>query len=230
MQRDVLLDWKDIPEFMKCEEVREYYDILLRKKTQLYIIRLLDIVLSAILLILLAIPMIIIAVMIKMDSPGKVFFRQERVTSYGRVFRIHKFRTMADDRVGTGALVTSGNDARITRAGSKLRDLRLDELPQLIDVFVGDMTFVGTRAEVPKYVSRYSNEMNATLLLKAGVTSETSIRFKDEAKLLEGSDDVERTYVDRILPEKMKMNLKCLRKTGILYYFKVMIMTLSISR
>lgn len=208
----ILKKWDDLPEFMKCDEVKVYYDILSRKKESLVLKRIFDIVVGVILLILLSIPMLIIAVMIKMDSKGPVFYRQERVTRYGKKFRIHKFRTMVNNADKIGSAVTVGGDLRITRVGSRIRDYRLDELPQVFDVLKGDMSFVGTRPEATKYVEKYSNEMLATLLLPAGITSEASIRYKDEAKLLDAADDVDYVYVETVLPEKMKYNLESIRK------------------
>lgn len=208
----ILKKWDDLPEFMKCDEVKVYYDILSRKKGSLVLKRIFDIVVGVILLILLSIPMLIIAVMIKMDSKGPVFYRQERVTRYGKKFRIHKFRTMVNNADKIGSSVTVGGDLRITRVGSRIRDYRLDELPQVFDVLKGNMSFVGTRPEATKYVEKYSNEMLATLLLPAGITSEASIRYKDEAKLLDVADDVDYVYVETVLPEKMKYNLESIRK------------------
>ena len=208
----ILRKWDDLPEFMKCDEVKVYYDILSRKKGSLVLKRIFDIVVGVILLILLSIPMLIIAVMIKMDSKGPVFYRQERVTRYGKKFRIHKFRTMVNNADKIGSSVTVGGDLRITRVGSRIRDYRLDELPQVFDVLKGNMSFVGTRPEATKYVEKYSNEMLATLLLPAGITSEASIRYKDEAKLLDAADDVDYVYVETVLPEKMKYNLESIRK------------------
>ena len=208
----ILKKWDDLPEFMKCDEVKVYYDILSRKKGSLILKRIFDIVVGVILLILLSIPMLIIAVMIKMDSKGPVFYRQERVTRYGKKFRIHKFRTMVNNADKIGSSVTVGGDLRITRVGSRIRDYRLDELPQVFDVLKGNMSFVGTRPEATKYVEKYSNEMLATLLLPAGITSEASIRYKDEAKLLDEADDVDYVYVETVLPEKMKYNLESIRK------------------
>ena len=208
----ILKKWDDLPEFMKCDEVKVYYDILSRKKGSLVLKRIFDIVVGAILLILLAIPMLVIAVMIKMDSKGPVFYRQERVTRYGKKFRIHKFRTMINNADQIGSAVTVGGDSRITKVGAKIRDYRLDELPQVFDVLSGDMSFVGTRPEVTKYVEKYSNEMLATLLLPAGITSEASIRYKDEAKLLDAADDVDRVYVEKVLPSKMRYNLESIEK------------------
>ena len=206
-----LREWDKIPAFMRCDEVKEYYNVLAKKKVTLRIKRLFDIILSGILLVILTIPMIVIAVKIKRDSQGPVFYRQERVTAYGKRFRIHKFRTMVNNADRIGSAVTVGGDARITQVGSKLRDLRLDELPQLIDVLVGNMSFVGTRPEAIKYVKRYSKEMYATLLLPAGITSEASIRYKDEATLLDAAKDVDEVYISEVLPGKMAWNLESIR-------------------
>lgn len=208
----VLKKWDDLPEFMKCEEVRRYYDVLSGKKIQLCLKRLFDIVVSIDLLIIFSIPMLLIGILIKLDSSGPVFYRQERVTTYGRKFRIHKFRTMVSNAEKIGTAVTVEGDSRITKMGSKLRNYRLDEIPQLFDVLFGNMSFVGTRPEVAKYVDQYTREMNATLLLPAGITSEASIRYKDEARLLESASDVDKVYVEKILPGKMNYNLKSLKE------------------
>ena len=208
----MLRKWDDLPEFMRTPEVRPYWEILNKKKVQLLLKRLFDLVVSFILLILLAIPMGVIAVLIKKDSEGPVFYRQERVTTYGRHFRIHKFRTMVSNADKIGTSVTVGNDSRITKVGAKLRGYRLDELPQLLDVIEGSMSFVGTRPEAVKYVERYKPEYNATLLMPAGITSEASIRYKDEDKLLNVADDVDEVYVNQVLPEKMKWNLESIRR------------------
>ena len=211
----MLRKWDNLPAIMKCDEVKEYYDILSHKKGQLALKRCFDVVLALDLLAILALPMLIIAVLIKLDSKGPVFYRQERVTAYGRKFRIHKFRTMVQNADKIGTAVTVGGDSRITKVGSKLRDLRLDELPQLFDVLSGDMSFVGTRPEATKYVKKYSKEMLATLLLPGGITSEASIRYKDEAKLLDAADDVDRVYVEEVLPGKMEYNLKSIKRFSV---------------
>lgn len=203
----MLKKWEDLPKFMQCDEVRPYYDSLKKKKINLFFKRAFDFMAGCILFAILLIPMIIIAILIKIDSKGPVFYRQERVTQYGKRFKIHKFRTMVTNADQIGTAVTVGNDSRITKVGAKLRGCRLDELPQLIDVIVGDMTFVGTRPEATKYVEKYTNEMFATLLLPAGITSEASIRYKDEAKLLDVADDVDRVYIEQILTQKMRYNL-----------------------
>lgn len=207
-----LRKWEDLPGFMRCPEVRKYYDILAGKKRELILKRGFDAVTATVMLAVLAVPMLMLAILIKIDSPGPIFYRQERITSYGKKFRIHKFRTMVDNADKIGASVTAGNDKRITKIGYKIRRLRIDEIPQLIDVMKGDMSFVGTRPEAEKYVKRYKPEYYATLLMPAGITSEASVRYKDEEKLLSVADDIDRVYIENILPEKMKWNLKSIEK------------------
>lgn len=204
--------WDDLPAFMRTPEVRPYWEILNKKRGQLFLKRIFDIVVSLILLIILAIPMAIIAILIKKEDPGPALYRQERVTTYGKHFRIHKFRTMVVNADKIGTAVTVGADPRITKIGKKLRSLRLDELPQVFDVISGDMSFVGTRPEAVKYVERYKPEYNATLLMPAGITSEASIRYKDEAKLLDAADDEDDVYVNEVLPAKMKWNLNSITR------------------
>lgn len=211
-----LRKWEDLPEFMKCGEVREYYDILSERKFELKVKRIFDAVTAGLFMFILAVPMGILAVMIKLDSKGPVFYRQERVTAYGKKFRIHKFRTMVDHADSLGGSVTVAGDARITKIGSRLRTMRLDELPQLWDVFIGNMSFVGTRPEAVKYVKKYTKEMRSTLLLPAGITSEASIRYKNEAELLNDAEDADKIYVEKILPEKMKYNLESMKKFSLL--------------
>lgn len=219
--------WEELPEFMQCEEVRPYYDILAKKQPELVLKRGFDIVAGAVLLVLLAVPMGVISAAVKLDSPGPVFYRQERVTAYGRKFRIHKFRTMVSNAEKIGTAVTVGNDSRITKVGAKLRGCRLDELPQLIDVLCGTMSFVGTRPEATKYVEAYRPEYYATLLLPAGITSEASIRYKDEAKLLDVAEDVDKVYIENVLPEKMKYNLESVRRFSLIGEVKTMLRTVA---
>ena len=204
--------WEELPEFMKTPEVRPYWEVMNKKRGQLVLKRIFDFIAALILLIILAIPMAVIAVMIKLDSEGSVFYRQERVTTYGKHFKIHKFRTMVSNADKIGTAVTVGNDSRITKVGSKLRGLRLDELPQVLDVLSGNMSFVGTRPEAVKYVKKYKPEWNATLLLPAGITSEASIRYKDEAEILDAASDVDKVYMEEVLPVKMKWNLESVRR------------------
>lgn len=221
----MLRKWDNLPKFMKCEEVRKYYDVLSRRKVGLFLKRTFDIIAATILLVILAIPMLIIAIMIKADSNGPVFYRQERVTAYGKKFKIHKFRTMVVNADQIGTAVTVDGDSRITKVGAKLRKCRIDEFPQLLDVISGNMSFVGTRPEAVKYVKQYSNEMYATLLLPAGITSEASIKYKDEAELLDRAEDVDKIYVEKILPEKMKYNLNSVSEFSIFGEIATMLRT-----
>lgn len=208
----MLKNWNELPEYMRTDEVRPYYDLLKKKKISLFFKRVFDIVVSLIMIILCSPILLIISILIVKDSKGGVFYRQERVTQYGRVFRIFKFRTMVQNADQIGSQVTVSNDSRITKIGSKLRNCRLDELPQLFNIFLGDMTFVGTRPESVHYVKSYTSEMYATLLLPAGVTSEASIEYKDEADLLDQADDVDSVYINEVLPEKMKYNLNSIKE------------------
>jgi len=208
----VLKKWEDLPAFMRVDEVRPYWEGLWKKRGQLVLKRIFDFVVALVLFIILAIPMAIIALMIKIEDPDPVLYRQERVTTYGRHFRIHKFRTMVVNADKIGTAVTVGEDPRITKVGKRLRHLRLDELPQLIDVLQGTMSFVGTRPEAVRYVERYKPEYNATLLMPAGITSEASIRYKDEDKLLNAADDVDRVYMEQVLPAKMVWNLESIKR------------------
>lgn len=208
----MLRKWEDLPKIMQTEAVRPYYEHLNKRRGSLLLKRTFDIVVSTVLLILISPTLLILAVMIATDSKGGIFYRQERVTQYGRVFRIFKFRTMVADADKIGTQVTVQNDSRITKIGEKLRKYRLDELPQLINILMGDMTLVGTRPESIHYVEHYTPEMYATLLLPAGVTSEASILYRDEAKLLRDAENVDKVYVEKILPEKMKYNLEDIRR------------------
>ena len=221
----ILKKWEELPEEFQTEEVKKYYDILSKKKGSLFLKRVFDVIVSLIMLIILLPIFIILGIAIKIDSKGPVFFRQERITQYGRTFRIFKFRTMVNDAEKLGTQVTVGNDSRITRVGSFIRNCRLDEISQLLNILTGDMTLVGTRPEVRKYVDYYTKEMMATLLLPAGVTSLASIYYKDEAELLEKSNNPDKTYVEEILPEKMKYNLQSIKKFNFLEDIKIMFMT-----
>lgn len=204
----VLKSWDELPENMRNDSVKRYYEILEKKRTSLTIKKLFDFFAAIITLVILLPLLLLISIAIKIDSKGPVMFRQVRITQYGKPFRIFKFRTMVNNAERIGTQVTTKNDGRITRTGRILRKFRLDEIPQLLNIIIGDMTFVGTRPEVPKYVKRYSEEMMATLLLPAGVTSEASIQYKDEELLLADSDNIEEIYVNKVLPEKMRYNLR----------------------
>lgn len=222
----MLKKWDDLPSLMKCDEVKAYYNALARKRPQLLVKRGFDYGMAVLLLVLCAIPMLIIAVVVKRDSKGPVIFRQTRITAYGEHFTIHKFRTMdgtAHDTLGLAA----ERDERITKVGAFLRKTRLDELPQLYDVLAGHMSFVGTRPELPEFVAQYSKEMYASLLLPAGITSTASIRFHDEASLFNEVEGTERSriYVEKILPQKMKENLDDILYFSVFRELKILIRT-----
>lgn len=210
----MLLPYDKLPEKMRNDKVKLYYDILNSKKRSLLLKRISDLVISIVLTVFLIIPMLIISIVVKATSRGSVFYKQKRVTTYGKVFNILKFRTMVDGADKIGALVTGKNDMRITKVGKFLRKYRLDELPQIFHVLSGKMSIVGTRPEVPKYVERYTDEMYATLLMPAGITSLASIKFKDEEKLLDNSNNIDEDYVNKILPQKMRYNLKYIHRFG----------------
>ena len=221
----ILKKWEALPDNLRTDAVRPYYESLQKKQFSLVCKRLFDILVSAVMLLILLPVFLILAAAIKLDSPGPVFYRQVRVTQYGKRFRIFKFRSMVANADKIGTQVTVGNDSRITRMGKLIRKCRLDELCQLIDVFRGTMTFVGTRPEVPKYVEAYTPEMMATLLLPAGVTSLASILYKDEDRLLEGAEDVDTVYIRDVLPEKMRYNLRSVRNFRFWGDIKIMFMT-----
>lgn len=219
------MSWENLPENMKNEKVREYYNILQSKKYSLIFKRIFDLIFSIFFALISSPLMLIVAVIIKLDSPGKIIFKQKRVTEGGRVFEIFKFRTMVENAEKLGAQVTTGEDLRITKCGKWLRKLRIDEFPQIFNIIKGDLSFVGPRPEVVRYVKEYTPEMLATLLIPAGVTSTASILYKDEAKLLENAKNPDEVYIQEILPEKMKYNLDYIKKFGIIYDFKVIIKT-----
>lgn len=219
--------WNELPQDMQVEEVRKYYEILQKHKVGMIAKRIFDILVSGILIVLTSPILLILSILIKLDSRGPVIFRQVRITTYGKKFRICKFRTMVNNAEKLGTQVTTKGDARVTRMGKLLRGCRLDELPQLFNILTGDMTFVGTRPEVEKYVNQYTNEMKATLLLPAGVTSRASIEYKDEEKLLEDAENADKVYVERVLPEKMRYNLQAIEMFSFWEDIKTMFATVA---
>lgn len=225
----MLKKYDKLPEFMKNKKVKEYYDLLKKKKFQLLLKRLFDICFSLILMLLLLPIFVILAILIKFDSNGPVFYRQKRITKYGKEFGIFKFRTMIINADKLGSLVTVNGDPRITRIGKKIRKCRLDELPQLINILIGDMSFVGTRPEVKKYVDCYTDEMIATLLMPAGVTSKASIEYKNEDEIIEKyvkkGEYVDDIYIKRVLPKKMKYNLEYIEKFNVITDLELCIKT-----
>ena len=225
----ILPKWDNLPEEMQNDAVAGYYKILKKKKAGLVIKRVFDLTVSLAMLVILSPALAVLAVLIKLDSKGPVFYRQERVTACNRTFRIFKFRTMVQNADQIGSLVTVGNDPRITRVGSKIRKCRLDELPQLMNIVKGEMSFVGTRPEVRKYVEYYTDEIMATLLLPAGVTSLASITYKDEDEIMEKhtfqGENADDAYVKYVLPEKMKYNLEYLIDFSFINDIKLMFKT-----
>ena len=220
-----MISWEKLPPQMQTEAVKPYYEILQKKQIGLIFKRSFDIVVSLIMLLILSPVFLVLAIAIKLDSKGPVFYRQVRVTQYGKEFRIFKFRTMVNNADKICSQVTVGGDSRITRVGKVIRECRLDEIGQLLNILGGSMTFVGTRPEVPKYVEKYTPEMWATLLLPAGVTSEASIRYKDEAALLDAAEDVDATYIQDVLPGKMKYNLRSIQEYSFFKDIKTMFQT-----
>ena len=220
----MLLPFEKLPAEFQNDAVKRYYDILKNKKRSLFFKRALDIFLSVLLLIVLIIPIIILSLCVKLTSKGPVLYKQVRVTAYNRHFHIYKFRTMVVNADKMGALVTSSDDPRVTKIGRFLRKFRLDELPQVFNVLKGDMSIVGTRPEVPRYVDAYAPAMYATLLMPAGITSLASIKFKNEERMLENSNSADEDYVNIILPKKMHYNLLYLKtfdiKTDLYLMFK----------
>lgn len=208
----LLKPWNDLPDFMRTDEVRPYYDVLKKHTISLILKRLFDLTVSLILLLIIWPILLVIALAVRLDSPGPAFYKQERVTSYGKRFRIWKFRTMVANADKIGSQVTVRYDRRITKVGKFLRGVRLDELPQVINILTGDMSFVGTRPEVVRYVNAYQPVYYATLLLPAGITSEASIRYKDEYELLDKAEDADKVYIEQVLPAKMKWNLNSIER------------------
>ena len=219
-----IIEWEQLPPEMQTHQVRRYYDILKKRNVSLLLKRAFDLIVSVIMLVVFSPVFLVLAIAIKLDSPGPVFYRQERITQYGKTFRIHKFRTMVQN-ADKGSQITINHDSRITRVGKFIRDCRLDEIAQLLDVINGSLTLVGVRPESPRYVAEYTDEMMATLLLPAGVTSLASIYYKDEAKMLDGVADADKVYTEEILPRKMYYNLKGIEEFSFFGDIKIMFMT-----
>lgn len=224
----MIKEWDDLPVSMKNDYVLKYYEILRKKRIYFSLKKIFDIALALIILVILLPIFIIISVLIKIDSKGPIIFRQVRVTQYGKKFDIFKFRTMVDNAEKIGAQITTQNDSRVTRIGKVLRKVRLDEIPQLFNIIKGDMSFVGTRPEVVKYVEKYTDEMMVTLLLPAGITSEASIQYKDEERLLSMADDVDEIYMKRVLPDKMNYNLRSIEEFSFFRDIRTMFKTVMV--
>ena len=222
----LIRDFNNLPAVMKSDAVRIYYDMLNEKRASMVLKRLFDIVFSLLLILLLSPLMLITALMVILDSRGPVFYRQIRVTKNLKEFKIIKFRTMRENNDGTDLFITLDDDIRVTKVGRRLRRYRLDELPQLFNILKGDMSFVGTRPEVPKYVTEYTDEMMATLLLPGGLTSTASILYRNEAILLKSEVSADKIYIREILPNKMLHNLEYIRDYSFLGDIKILFKTL----
>lgn len=222
----MLSSWETLPEFLQNDRVLPYYEVLQKKKISLFFKRIFDIVGASFLLFLLWPVLLSVALIIKFESKGDVLFKQIRITAYGKQFYIYKFRTMVANAESLGSQVTIKNDSRITKVGAFLRKYRIDEFPQLFNILKGEMSFVGTRPEVTKYVEHYTDEMYATLLLPAGVTSIASVEFKNEEELLHGASDPESKYISEVLPQKMKLNLQYVKSFSIISDVLIIIKTI----
>lgn len=188
--------------------------------------RIIDIFASAFMLILLFPFGLVIALLIACDSRGGVFYRQSRVGRYNRDFTLYKFRTMRTDADRLGLLTVGARDPRVTRVGYYLRKYKIDELPQLLNILSGDMSFVGPRPEVRKYVDLYNNEQKKVLSVRPGLTDYASIAYINENEILEKADDKEQTYINEIMPEKIKLNMKFIQNPSLYQYFKIIFLTI----
>lgn len=219
--------YQELPDCMKNETTQYYWEILHKNKVSFAFKRAFDVSVSLILLICLSPFFLLLALAIKIDSRGPVFYRQVRVGRYNQDFKIFKFRSMVSNADKIGLAITTGNDPRITRMGKIIRKCRLDEISQLLNVLNGTMSLVGPRPEVRKYVDAYKPEYLATLLIRPGVTAEASIRFRNEDEMLARGDDPERIYIEEILPIKMELGLEYLKHVSVFHDMKIMIQTVS---
>lgn len=209
----------------EAEEKIDYKAIIKKKWLSRFFIRIFDIVVSGIAIILLLIPFAFISFLIVCDSKGGALFKQVRVGKNGKEFKILKFRTMVTDAEAKGLQISTSKDNRITKVGRILRKTKIDELPQLFNVFAGQMSFVGPRPEVPKYVALYNEEQRNVLLVRPGITDEASIVYRNENAILENAEDTETAYINEIMPIKLKLNLEYVKKMGFFYNIKIIIKT-----
>ena len=210
------------------EEIINYAEILKKKRISLFIKRIFDVLMSLFGLLICILLFCVVAIIIKCTSKGPAFFRQIRVGKNGKEFRIFKFRTMIVDAEKKGMQLTTKDDNRVTRIGKILRKTKLDELPQLINVLIGDMSFVGPRPEVPKYVALYNEKQKNVLLVRPGITGLASIKFRDENEMLDSADNPEKEYIENIMPQKINYNLDYITKIGPFYDLKLIFKTIGI--
>ena len=201
-------------------------ETLENKKMQLVLKRILDVILSGLGLMILSPIFLIIGILIKLDSKGSVFFKQVRVGIYGNEFEIYKFRTMVNDAEKKGRQITVGKDNRITKVGNFIRKYKLDELPQLINVFKGEMSLVGPRPEVPRYVELYDEEQEQILLVKPGITDYSSIEFRNENEILGESSNPDKEYIENIMPCKINLNMKYINEISLITDIKIILKTI----
>ena len=219
------MSFQALPKNMKNKYTKEYIGLLEKRRLSLCAKRVFDMVVSLLILLVLSPLLLLLALAVKLDSRGPVFYRQVRVGRYNEDFKIFKFRTMVQDADKIGPPLTVGDDPRVTRVGRLIRKLRLDEFSQLLNVLGGSMSLVGPRPEVRKYVDVYTPEYMATLLIRPGITATSSIAFKDEDSLLNAAEDPEKVYVEQILPPKMAYNLAYMKKISLLNDIKIMFQT-----
>ncbi len=219
------MDFKALPKGMRNKYTKEYLTLLNKRRFSLGAKRAFDIVVSLLILAVCSPFFLLLALAVKIDSRGPVFYRQVRVGRYNQDFKIFKFRTMVEDADKIGPPLTVGDDPRVTKVGRFIRKLRLDEFSQLLNVLGGSMSLVGPRPEVRKYVDVYAPEYMATLLIRPGITATSSIAFKDEDSLLNAAEDPEKVYVEQILPPKMAYNLEYMKNISLLNDIKIMFRT-----
>jgi lipopolysaccharide/colanic/teichoic acid biosynthesis glycosyltransferase len=221
-----MLDFGEISELEQKYLFEDIEEILRKKKFQMVSKRIFDIIFSICGIVLLSPLLVIISIIVKLDSRGPVFFRQIRVGKDLNEFKILKFRTMTMSADISGMQITVGKDKRITKSGNFLRNLKLDELPQLINVLTGDMSFVGPRPEVPKYVQKYNKEQKLILKIKPGITDLASIEYRDESNVLAQSEEPEQTYINEVMPHKIQLNILYLKNASVLFDIKLIIKTM----
>jgi lipopolysaccharide/colanic/teichoic acid biosynthesis glycosyltransferase len=201
--------------------------ILQQKRLQLILKRIFDIVVSFVGLVILSPLFLILAIAIARDSKGPVFFKQTRVGRNGVPFKIYKFRTMVEDAEARGMQLTVGDDSRITNVGTFLRKTKIDELPQLINVFKGEMSFVGPRPEVPKYVGLYTEDQRQVLMVRPGITDLASIEYRNESELLATADNPEKVYIEEVMPRKIELNKKYIENISLCGDIRIIFKTLA---
>lgn len=209
------------------EKSADYYkNILKSKRFSLFCIRVFDLCISFLGLAALMLPFLIVSLIIVLDSKGGAIFKQKRVGRNGRVFNILKFRTMVKDAEKKGLQISTGDDSRITAVGKFLRKTKFDELPQLFNVFIGQMSFVGPRPEVPKYVALYDETQSNVLLVRPGITDKASIEFRNENEMLHNAEDPENVYINEIMPIKLCYNLEYICKISLCYNIRLIFKTI----